>query len=118
MTPRVDVLLRKIDEGVETVRGHYEADLAAKEVSDELLYAVSHMVADCLSALDWTANAIKEKYGPSGGRSPYFPLRATQQEFERGLDDQIKGLRSNLDFRCVYSTLLSGRRVRRAGSCS
>ncbi len=25
---------------------------------------------------------------------------------------------TNLDFRCVHSTLLSGRRVRRAGSCS
>ena len=25
---------------------------------------------------------------------------------------------ANLDFRCVHSTLFSGRRVRRAGSCS
>src|ERR1022692_3621293 len=94
LSDNVGTLLRKIDEGVEEVRAHYEADLAAKQVSDELLYAVSRIISDCLSALDWTANAIKEKYGSSGGRSPYFPLRSTPQDFERGLDEQIRGLRA------------------------
>lgn len=39
MAGGVDVLLRKIDEGVAEVRARYEADLVAKELSDELLYA-------------------------------------------------------------------------------
>lgn len=90
----IDFLLRKADDHVAEIRAHYEADLAAKEVSDELLYAVRNTVSNCLSALDWTANAVKEKYGPNKGRSPYFPLRPTQQEFEDGIDQQIKGLRA------------------------
>jgi len=90
----VDVLLTKIDKAVETVRDHYEEDLAAQEVSDDLLYAVAHMVQDCLSALDWTANAVKVKYGRASGRSPYFPLRGTVDEFEEAIDTQIKGLRA------------------------
>jgi hypothetical protein len=95
MADNVGVLLRKIDEAVEEVRSHYEADLAAQHISDEVLYAISHMVTDCLAALDWTANAVKEKYGPTSGRSPYFPLRGKPDEFERGLNEQIKGLRAN-----------------------
>jgi hypothetical protein len=90
-----EFLLRKVDEAVDRVRQHYEADLAAKRVSDELLYAVLHVISDCLSALDWTASAVWEKYGSGKGRSPYFPLRSTAAEFERGLDEQIKGLRAN-----------------------
>jgi hypothetical protein len=91
MTPRVDVLLDKIDEGVAEVRAHYEADLAAKEVSDELLYAVSHVIQDYQAALDWTATAVNKKYGPKQ-RRPYFPLTGKPTDFAVKLEDQIKGL--------------------------
>ena len=69
----VDVLLRKMDQGIAEVRAHYEKDLQAKELSDELLYAIRQVVLDCLSALDWTATAVKKKYG-KGDWKPYFPL--------------------------------------------
>ncbi len=95
MAGGVDVLLRKIDEGVAELRDHYEADLAAKDVSDDLLYAIMHVVSDCLAALDRTASAVKGKYGPAGGRSPYFPLRLSPEDFDKSLNEQIKNLRKN-----------------------
>ncbi len=88
----VDVVLKKLDQAVAEVRGHYEADLRAQEVSDELLYAVRAAVQDAQSALDWTANAVKEKYAGSGKRSPYFPLVKDAAEFSAAMEKQIKGL--------------------------
>src|SRR4051812_28221813 len=92
MASNVGILLDKIDEGVAAVRAHYEMDLHAKHVSDELLYAVRNVVQDCQSALDWTASDVKDKYGPSRGRSPYFPLVKDRNEIADKLDAQIKGL--------------------------
>jgi hypothetical protein len=92
MPSRVDVLLRKIDEAVETVRGHYQADLAAKEVSDDLLYAVRQTIQDCQSALDWTATAVKEKHIAASQWHPYFPLVRVPGDFAAELEKQLKGL--------------------------
>ena len=41
-----------------------------------------------------TANAVKVKFGPKGGRSPYFPLYDDPQKVGEALDSQIKGLRA------------------------
>jgi hypothetical protein len=95
MTRSVDVLLRKIDDGVAKVRAEYEANLAAKEVSDELLYEVRHVILDCHSALGHTATAVKDKYFPAGKWDPYFPVWDTPERFTAGIDRQIPGLRTN-----------------------
>ncbi len=91
MASTVEVLLRKAEEALEDVRGHYDADLASKEVSDDLLYAVRQIVIDCQSALDMTATAVKAKYG-SGDWKPYYPIGKTPEAFEEQLKRQIKGL--------------------------
>jgi hypothetical protein len=91
MSDRVDVLLRRAGGGVIRVRNRYERDLAAKEVADDTLYAIRNIVQDCQSALDWTANAVKKKYG-TGKWSPYFPLVHDPAEFPAALEKQIKGL--------------------------
>lgn len=92
MPQGVDVLLRKIAEGVDQVEAHYEHDLDAQEVSDELLYAVRNVVQDCQSALDWTASAVAKKLYGKMGFSPYFPLRRTPGEFAKAIEKQIPGL--------------------------
>ena len=91
MADTVDVLLRKTDEAVEQARAHYETDLAAKELSDELLYAVRQVVQDCQSALDMTATAVKKKHGEGDWR-PYFPLAKDADSFPAEMEKQIKGL--------------------------
>jgi hypothetical protein len=73
------------------VRAHYEADLAAKEVSVELLYAIRNIVQDAQSALDWTATAVKKKFGKGKWR-PYFPLMKDAEAFAVEIEKQIKGL--------------------------
>jgi hypothetical protein len=92
MAASVDVLLRKIDEGVAGVCGHYEADLAAKQVSTDLLYAIRNIVQDAQSALDWTATAVKDKFYPGSKWRPYFPLAKDAAAFPAELEKQIKGL--------------------------
>jgi hypothetical protein len=92
MTASVDVLLRKIGEGVAEVRGHYEANLAAKQMSDELLYAIRNIVQDSQSALDWTATAVKDKFYPGSKWRPYFPLTKDAAAFPGEMEKQIKGL--------------------------
>jgi len=91
MIANVEVLLRKIDDGVGQVRAHYEADLASEQLSDDLLYAIRSVVQDCQSALDWTATGINAKFGKSK-QAPYFPLAKSPAEFSAELDKQIRGL--------------------------
>jgi hypothetical protein len=91
MSANVGVLLKKIDEGVEEVRSHYETNLAAKKVSAELLYAVRHVIQDVQSALDWTATAVENKYSKGNGR-PYFPLTKEPKDFPVEMEKQIRGL--------------------------
>jgi hypothetical protein len=95
MTNSIGVLLRKADEGVAEVRAHYEADLAAKALSDETLYAIRNVVQDVQSALDWTATAVKDKYFPGSKWAPYFPLAKDPSKFPDTLEKQIKGLAAN-----------------------
>jgi len=73
MADSVDVLIRKAEEALKTVREHYEADLSAKRVSDDTLYAVGQIVIDCQRALD-------------------YPIGKTPEDFETKLEEQIKGL--------------------------
>jgi len=88
----VAVLLRKIDEGVAEVREHYEADLAAKELSDDTLYAIRGVVQDCQSTLDWTATAVKKKFYPAQRWAPYFPLARRPADFPTQVEKQLRGL--------------------------
>jgi hypothetical protein len=94
MSSRVYVLLQKIDEHLDEVREHYEADLASKELSGELVYAVRQVIQDCQSALDWTATAVRKKYYPTKKWRPYFPLAIAARDFPELMDKQIKGLRA------------------------
>jgi hypothetical protein len=95
MAGGVDVLLREASNAVRRIRSQYERDLAAKEVSDKLLYAVRQVVGDCQSALDWTATAIKEKFYPERDWMPYYPLGKNPGAFEKALDSQLAGLRTD-----------------------
>jgi hypothetical protein len=90
----VDVLLDKADEGIEEIRDLYEQTLAAKAVSDELLYAVHRVVStDLQPALDRTATAVANKFG-TGTKRPYFPLVAEPSAFPAALEAQLKGLKA------------------------
>lgn len=87
----IDFLLKKIDEGWGAVASHYEADLAAQSVSDELLYAVRAVIQDSQSALDWTASVVRHKcYGDD--RRPYFPLAKDPADFQKSLSREFAGL--------------------------
>lgn len=92
MSSRVHVLLRKIDEHLDEVRDHYEEDLASKELSDELVYAIRAVIQDCQSALDWTATAVKKQCGGKGKWKPYFPLVSESSAFPAAMEKQIPGL--------------------------
>lgn len=91
----ISVLLRKADGAVEQVRAHYETDLAAKTISDDLMYAVRQVVQDCQSALDWTATAVKDSLYPASKWSPCFPLQKDPEKFEEALEKNLKGLRAD-----------------------
>ena len=92
MADSVTVLLEKADEGVEEIRGRYEANLLAQQVSGELLYAVRNVVQDVQSALDWTATAVKHMYYPGSKWRPYYPLTKDPARFAGEMEKQIKGL--------------------------
>lgn len=92
MSSRVHILLRKIDEHLDEVRDHYEEDLASKELSDELVYAIRAVIQDCQSALDWTAAAVKKQCGGKGKWKPYFPLVSELKAFPAAMEKQIPGL--------------------------
>jgi hypothetical protein len=90
MADSIEFLLRKITDGVEVIRGHYQRDLAAQQVSDEVLYAVRGVIQDCQSALDWTATAVKAKCGSVKSTwKPYFPLAGSPSEFPDELRKQL-----------------------------
>ena len=92
MARHVQILLRKIDEGVASVEAQYKRSLEAKTLSDDLIYDVGRVIQDCQLALDWTATAVKNRF--ASGRDPYFPLVARPEEFDPELDKQITGLRT------------------------
>jgi hypothetical protein len=90
---RIEFLLQKVADGVEEVRGHYQRDLAAQHISDEVLYAVRGVIQDCQSALDWTATAVKGKCGSVKSTwKPYFPLVKSPSEFPDELRKQLGDL--------------------------
>lgn len=91
----VGILLDKMDEHVGQLDAMYTRDLTAQTVSDELLYLIRSIIQDALSALDWTANEVKERFGTHTARSPYFPVGADRGTFDARLDEQIPGLRMN-----------------------
>ncbi|HEX3041965.1 MAG TPA: hypothetical protein VHP56_07760 [Solirubrobacterales bacterium] len=92
MSSRIHVLLDKIDEHLDEVEEHYEADLASQELSDELVYAIGAVVQDCQRALDWTASAVKRKYVPKRKWKPYFPLVQQPEQFRPELRKQLGDL--------------------------
>jgi hypothetical protein len=92
MSSRIHVLLRKIDEHLDEVGDHYEEDLASKDLSDELVYAIGAVVQDCQRALDWTASAVKRKYVPKRKWKPYFPLVQEPEQFRPALQKQLGDL--------------------------
>lgn len=92
MTGRVDVLLRKIDEGVATVAELYKRDLDAQALSDDLRYVIRNVLQDCQSALDWTATAVVNRYATPSRHSPYFPLGTDPADFRAKLATQLPDL--------------------------
>jgi hypothetical protein len=94
MSNKVDVLLGKATDSLSQIDRMYERDLAAAEVSAELLYAVRSVVQDTLSALDWTASAVSRVVHPGLDKRPYFTLVKDPAAFEKALDNQISGIRT------------------------
>lgn len=81
MASNVDVILRKLPEQMEAIKGHYARSLANREISDDLLHDIARFVEDCQRALDWTATDIDRKYGKARDRSPYYPMSDTATRF-------------------------------------
>ena len=96
MPSKVDVLLRKMDEALDRVRKEYEANLRAKELSDDLLFDVHQVVTLVQSALDWTAGDVKKAMGKSNDWKPYFPLVKDPTKFDAELDKQLKGVTTTM----------------------
>lgn len=81
MPSRVNAVVRKLPEQLETIRTQYERALAEREMSDDLLHDIARFIEDCQRVLDWTATDIDRKYGQASDRSPYYPLHDAPARF-------------------------------------
>jgi hypothetical protein len=87
---RIDVMLRKIDEGLATVKEKYADVKDADTLPDDLLYAIRNLVQDCQSALDWTMSDVYGRYVANPKKwSPYFPLAADRAKFVKAMSKDL-----------------------------
>jgi hypothetical protein len=83
MVSRVHVLLDGMGRGVTTVAALYERDVAREDLSDQLVYAILHVITDGQNSLDWVAAALDQQpYGKQKERSPCFPLTTKADDFD------------------------------------
>jgi len=83
MVSQVQILLEGMGRGVTTVSALYERDVAREDLSDELVYAILHVITDGRNALDGVAAALDQQpYGKQQERSPRFPLSSKVEDFD------------------------------------
>ena len=83
MVSQVQTLLEGMGRGVTTVSALYERDVAREDLSDELVYAILHVITDGRNALDGVAAALDQQpYGKQQERSPRFPLSSKVEDFD------------------------------------
>ncbi|MDP4013135.1 MAG: hypothetical protein Q8P38_00710 [Candidatus Nanopelagicales bacterium] len=74
MASRVDAVLKKLPDQLASIESEYTRDLAAKQMSDDLLHDIARLIEDCQRVLDWTATDLDHRFGKAAGRSPYFGM--------------------------------------------
>jgi hypothetical protein len=97
MVSRVQVLLDGMEKGVTTAAALYERDAARGDLSDELVYAILHVITDGQHALGRIARALDQQpYGQQKERSPHFPLTTKAVDFDNALARDFPRLPPNV----------------------
>ena len=74
------------------VKEEYQASLDAQEVSEELKIDIKNILENLRSCLDYIAKDVHERFITGTPGRLYFPIRLTQNEFNRAISRDFMGL--------------------------
>lgn len=79
---RQDVLLRFAEQGRDDLLQIYVDHGDESGIPEHAQYLVKRLAEDLRSALDWLATDLWRALGSPGKRSPYYPICATEENFQ------------------------------------
>ena len=94
----IDALIRRSREALPKIEAEYNADLAAKNISEDLKIDIKNVFENLRSCLDYAAHDLNEKTmtGSKKAQRLYFPIRQSSPEFDTAISESFKGMEQSL----------------------